>query len=261
MIPHDILADIDKALADTEKHERIRILFAVESGSRAWGFPSPDSDFDVRFVYAHPVDWYLSITPGRDVIELPLNDVLDINGWDIRKALSLLLKPNPVLLEWLSSPIRYRWDENLCSELIALSRRTSHGTACLSHYSSICAGHWKRHLAGQSSVNLKKYFYVLRPALAMRWIRMRPHEIPPMNLHELIRGTDLDRDVISAIDLLLMQKAKTRESGPGPRVQVLDRLIEQELNAAFTAKKSPPNDALGKDANDLFRRIVKSVEQ
>ena len=94
-------------LKTLEAKECVQILFAIESGSRAWGFPSPDSDYDVRFVYARPADWYLSITPGRDVIELPIEELLDINGWDIRKALGLLLKPNPVLLEWLSSPLRY----------------------------------------------------------------------------------------------------------------------------------------------------------
>jgi len=96
-----ILADLGRI----EREEGVRILFAVESGSRAWGFPSPDSDYDARFVYARPADWYLSLAPGRDVVELPIDGDYDTNGWDIRKALNLLLKPNPVLLEWLSSPI------------------------------------------------------------------------------------------------------------------------------------------------------------
>ncbi|MEM6906851.1 MAG: nucleotidyltransferase domain-containing protein, partial [Pseudomonadota bacterium] len=99
-------AEIMAKLTGIERDFGVRILFAIESGSRAWGFPSPDSDYDVRFVYVHPTDWYLSLTPGRDVIELPIRDDLDIGGWDLRKALNLLLKPNPVMLEWLSSPIR-----------------------------------------------------------------------------------------------------------------------------------------------------------
>ena len=105
-----------------EQEHDVQILFAVESGSRAWGFPSPDSDYDARFVYARSVDWYLSIDPGRDVIELPIEGDLDINGWDIQKALGLLLKPNPVLLEWLSSPVRYHWNGKVCDQLISLSR-------------------------------------------------------------------------------------------------------------------------------------------
>src|SRR5262249_55967652 len=116
----------ERILAELEgmkQREGVRILFAIESGSRAWGFPSPDSDYDVRFVYAHPADWYLTIAPGRDVIELPMEDALDINGWDIRKTLGLLLKPNPVALEWLSSPIRYEWDAAVCQRLIDFSKK------------------------------------------------------------------------------------------------------------------------------------------
>ena len=86
---------IDGALEAIEAEDNVRILFAIESGSRAWGFPSPDSDYDVRFVYARPLDWYLSLEPGRDVIERPINDDLDIGGWDLQKALKLMLKPNP----------------------------------------------------------------------------------------------------------------------------------------------------------------------
>ena len=112
------------------KHD-VRVLFAIESGSRAWGFPSPDSDYDARFIYAHKQDWYLSLTPGRDVIELPIVDELDINGWDIRKALNLLLKPNPVLLEWLSSPIHYLWDAPTCDKLRALAQKVAFGPAVL----------------------------------------------------------------------------------------------------------------------------------
>jgi len=108
-IPAAQWAHILSELRNLEVREDVRILFAVESGSRAWGFASPDSDFDVRFVYARRQDWYLSLLPGRDVIELPLIGDDDINGWDIRKALNLALKPNPVLLEWLSSPIQYIW--------------------------------------------------------------------------------------------------------------------------------------------------------
>ena len=96
-----------KKLAEIEMEHDVRIIYACESGSRAWGVPSKDSDYDVRFIYAHPRDYYLSISPLRDVIELPIDPVFDINGWDIRKALSLLRKSNIRLLEWLQSPIVY----------------------------------------------------------------------------------------------------------------------------------------------------------
>ncbi len=132
-IGDDMRTVIMAELAGIEAEHNVSILFAVESGSRAWGFPSPDSDYDVRFVYAHPMDWYLNLMPGRDVIELPIHDDLDIGGWDIRKALNLLLRPNPVMLEWLSSPIRYLWKAEVSAKLVALSEKTAHVSACLHH--------------------------------------------------------------------------------------------------------------------------------
>jgi predicted nucleotidyltransferase len=187
-IPSDALARIQADLDRIERDERVRILFAVESGSRAWGFPSPDSDFDARFVYVREPDWYVSITPGRDVIELPIDGDFDVNGWDIRKALFLLLKPNPVLLEWLSSPIRYRWNKDACGQLVAFARRTAHAQACLHHYLSVSRRLWNEFVEGREDVNLKKYFYILRPALCIAWIRERTGEIPPMSLPDLMAG-------------------------------------------------------------------------
>jgi predicted nucleotidyltransferase len=94
--------EIRSVLGEVAREENVAILFAVESGSRAWQFASPDSDYDVRFLYARPRDWYLSIEPGRDVIERPISGDLDVNGWDLRKALGLLVKSNPVLLELIA---------------------------------------------------------------------------------------------------------------------------------------------------------------
>ena len=82
-----------------EAEHGVQILYACESGSRGWGIASQDSDYDVRFIYCHRRDWYLAVGEPRDVIELPINDVLDINGWDLRKALQLMRKSNPTLLE------------------------------------------------------------------------------------------------------------------------------------------------------------------
>ena len=195
-------------LEGVERDEDVRILFAVESGSRAWGFPSPDSDYDARFVYARPADWYLSLRPGRDVIELPIEGLLDINGWDIRKALGLLLKPNPVLLEWLSSPLRYIWNAPVCERLIDFSKRVSHGPACLHHYLHLGTRQWDAHIEGKEQVNLKKYFYILRPAMAVRWIRLNPDAIPPMNFQALIAGTDLPSGLLSELNRLLVRKSR-----------------------------------------------------
>ncbi len=249
-----ILADLDRI----EAGEGVRILFAVESGSRAWGFPSPDSDYDARFVYARPADWYLSIAPGRDVIELPIEGDFDTNGWDIRKALGLLLKPNPVLLEWLSSPIRYRWDDPLCAELRSFADRTAYASACTHHYLGVGRRLDKEFIHGRESVNLKKYFYVVRPALCLRWIREGQDGAPPMNLRDLMACVELPAGFADEIEVLLRLKAQASEVGEGPRIAVLDRFIADQLEWAETVGTATftPGPDLTVAADALFRRIV-----
>lgn len=260
-IPSDIRTVILDGLSNIETRENVRILFAIESGSRAWGFPSPDSDFDVRFVYARPLDWYLSLTPGRDVIELPIEGELDINGWDIQKALGLLLKPNPVLLEWLSSPIRYRWEDDVCDRLIAFSQKVAHNRACIYHYLGLGKRQYKRFIEGKDQVALKKYFYQLRPAMALRWVRLHPDTIPPMNFLELMEGVDLPAPLSALIHELLEKKRLTKEMGKAPRIDALDRFILGEFEAitAFVAEASSPGPGRQSEADALFRAIVKEA--
>lgn len=254
-------AKIQATLAAISTREDVRILFAIESGSRAWGFPSPDSDYDVRFVYARPVDWYLSISPGRDVIELPLDGVFDVNGWDIKKALGLLLKPNPVLLEWLSSPIRYQWDDAVCRKLIALAERIAHGPACIHHYLNLGKRQWSVYIEDKDRINLKKYFYVVRPAMALRWIRMHPQAIPPMNFQELLVGVDLPTEIVANLVDLLERKSRTKELGEAPRLIAVDAFIMDEFDRAREAASSAdrPDDRPDDEADALFRTIVKET--
>lgn len=256
----DMRARIVATIAGIEKDHGVTMLFAVESGSRAWGFPSPDSDYDVRFVYAHPTSWYLSLAPGRDVIELPIDDELDINGWDVRKALNLLIKPNPVLFEWLSSPIRYAWNDEICAELVELSYQASHRPACLFHYLSIGRSQWRRHIGDRDTVNYKKYFYALRPALAIRWVRTRPEAPPPMNLQDLVGGIELDTGLIDDIARLMELKSRAREAGAGGRIAALDDLILSELDWAETTDKGKDSRDLRGAADALFRRILAAVD-
>lgn len=254
-------AACDRVLADLERIEReehVRILFAVESGSRAWGFPSPDSDYDARFVYVREADWYLSLQPGRDVIELPIDGDFDVNGWDIRKALLLLLKPNPVLLEWLSSPIRYRWNDGACARLEAFARRTAYARACLHHYLSLSRRLWDEYVEGRDDVNLKKYLYILRPAICIAWIRERPGEIPPMNLPELMDGIALTAGFRDEVARLLMRKAQTSEVGNGGRIGALDDFITREWAWANGQEmRVRPDPVLREEAETLFRTFVR----
>lgn len=153
-------------LNNVETEECVKILYACESGSRAWGFPSADSDFDVRFLYLHPKDWYLSIDleQKRDVIERPISDQIDLSGWDLRKALWLFRKSNPPLLEWLGSPIVYWERYSTATQMRQLAETYYSPKACMYHYLHMARGNYREYLKGEH-VWIKKYFYVLRPIL------------------------------------------------------------------------------------------------
>lgn len=249
---------IGERLDAVERDHDVRLLFAIESGSRAWGFPSPDSDYDVRFVYVHRPEWYLSIETRRDVIELPVEGDLDINGWDLRKALNLLIKPNPVLLEWLRSPIVYRADGEAMVKLLDLAEKTAHQRPSAYHYLHLCRGQYRRFIEGQERVKLKTYFYALRPALALMWLRTRPDRPLPMNFGELRDGLGLPVGLSSFLDEMLTRKARSRELGEGPRLVVLDALIEAEIARAERALPEPgtPPAAPRREADALFRELV-----
>ncbi|MCY4227400.1 MAG: nucleotidyltransferase domain-containing protein [Gammaproteobacteria bacterium] len=247
---------IKEKLNDIERENTVRILLAVESGSRAWGFPSPDSDYDVRFLYARPRDWYLSIGPRRDVIECPIVDMLDINGWDINKALGLLLKANPVLSEWLCSPIRYREDPACTKQLCALAARVAFARPSHFHYLHLGRSAYAK-ISDRESVATKKYFYAIRPALALRWLRTRSGP-PPMDLPRLRDGLHLERELDEEIERLAVAKSESTELGIGSRIGEIDRFIEEEFALADIASLS--NGAgtpdLLEDTNRLFREIV-----
>ncbi len=247
---------VEACLKRVEADNKVSILFAVESGSRAWGFPSPDSDYDVRFVYVRPIDWYLSLTEKRGVIERPIVDDLDVSGWDIKKALALLLKGNPALLEWLCSPIVYRETEGLAA-LRTLAERSKHRQAAAFHYRCLAHNQMKRHILGRTHVNLKKYLYCIRPAGALLWLRTNKGQVP-MDLPTILHGVTLPPSVDAAINRLLTMKAEMSELGEGGRIPAIDAFVEQEIAKARTEVPEPPLEStmLITEAEILFRRLV-----
>ena len=256
-IPKHRWQEVQRRLEAIERGEQCRILFAVESGSRAWGFPSPDSDYDVRFVYARPANWYLSVYPGRDVIETPIEDDMDVNGWDVRKALHLLVKSNAVISEWMESPIVYRRDAGALKRLRTFADRMLNPQALTYHYLHLA----RRQVAAKllrEHIALKRYFYALRPALALRFLRLRHGQRPPMHLEGLIEGTDLPAATIKRIKRLVAAKSQTREMGAGPRIPVLDRLIVTEIEAAENSALEPPSRQPTdlQSADRLFRNLI-----
>lgn len=223
-----------EALAQVERDHGVTVIYACESGSRGWGFSSPDSDYDGRFLYLHPCDWYLSVNertgpgqPQRDVIELPIAEDLDVSGWDLRKALRLLSKSNPTLLEWLRSPIVYRQDETIASELRLLAERHYSPLAAWHHYLSMAKGTFRGHLGGDR-VRTKKYLYVLRPLLACTWIEQ--FDTPPPMAFELLMDAVLPSGPLrETVDRLLQVKLRSAEIADGPRIPDLSEFLEDAL--------------------------------
>ncbi|MBI4670943.1 MAG: nucleotidyltransferase domain-containing protein [Chloroflexi bacterium] len=247
-----------RGLADIEMGKHVKILYAVESGSRAWGFASQDSDYDVRFLYAHPTAWYLSINEGRDVIERPLENNLDFSGWDVRKALALFRKSNPPLLEWLGSPIIYLEKYSTAQRMRELLPTYYSPTACLYHYLHMARGNYREYLRGEV-VWVKKYFYVLRPLLALHWIE-QGLGAAPTDFNVMVERLVTDPELRAAIDNLLAEKRAGAELREGPRIPVISAFIESEMARLeqFHVPRDPrpfPSEPL----NELFRATLREV--
>ena len=253
--------EILRRLGAAEKQHSVRILYACESGSRAWGFPSPDSDFDVRFIYVHEPNWYLSfdVERRRDVIEYPVRGEIDCNGWDLRKALHLYTRTNGALLEWLNSPIKYLERGPLATALRELAPLYANETALCYHYSHMARGNAREYLF-RDRVRLKKYFYVLRPLFAIRHIEAGLG-IPPVRFRELVALVAPER-IRPAISHLLALKSQTSELGLGEPVAEIGSFIEAELerhSKAFTGPGRPgplESDKLRDRLNAIFRIAI-----
>ena len=227
MVSQEVRTEVQRRLRQVEEEHQVTVLYAVESGSRAWGFASPNSDYDVRFVYAHPKEWYLSIDEKRDVIEYPIIDDYDLNGWDIRKALRLFQKSNPSLLEWLHSPIVYRCDSVFSPTLREMVTDAFSSVRSVYHYLSMAKTNYRGYLR-EPTVPLKKYFYVLRPILAANWVEQY-HSMPPILFSELVASIQTPTDVEQQIQMLLERKIQSTEKSEIPVNQILNDYIESEL--------------------------------
>ncbi len=251
--------NIDNAIASEltrlTSSEQIVILYACESGSRAWGFPSPDSDYDVRFIYLRPLEWYLSIDDRPETIDLPVNSLLDINGWDLRKALKLFKGSNSALYEWIQSPIVYRSNSHLASELLQLARHYYSPRAGIYHYLNMTIGCDREHLQSDR-VNLKKYFYALRPILAAKWI-VTHQTFPPMVFETLLSLISDRQDILTEIDRLLMIKSTATEAMMIPASSILNQFIQVEIvNCERAVKLIPKHQVDALALNQLFQNYA-----
>ena len=245
-----ILSELDKI----EQHCGVRILHAVESGSRAWGFASPDSDYDIRFVYVRPAADYLRLDEPKDVIEWKLDEVLDINGWDLKKAMKQFARGNATLYEWSYSPVVYKstdeWDQIRETAEAYFSEK-----AAVHHYYGTAMSTYAGYLT-EELVRYKKYFYALRPLLAAIWIE-QTHRIPPVLFSELTK-MELEPELRVAIEDLLERKKVTTEGEKNPHIPVIIDFIRDELKRQKIISNALPDDrnADWTSLNQCFAQII-----
>lgn len=245
---------IREKLKEIEEHENVKILHCVESGSRAWGFASSDSDYDVRFIYVRPKEYYLRLDKTRDVIEWQLDDTLDINGWDLQKVLRLAHKSNPTVFEWNSSPIIYKTTDKW-KEISSVIEKYFVKKTGLYHYLSTAKSNYRKSMKGEN-VKLKKYFYVLRPLLACKWILAEG--TPPPVLFKILTDKYLDESIKPDVETLLKMKVELPEIGEVKRFdrvnEYLDRTIKEveKVIAEFPDKDTKD----WKTLNEIFLKLI-----
>lgn len=258
----EMTAKVDAELRTIAADENVLILLAIESGSRAWGFHSPDSDYDVRFIYAEPVDWHLSLDKKRDVIERPIDAELDISGWSLAKTLRLIMTGNAVAAEWLQSPICYADAPDFRQTLVSFAQDAMQRRPTTWHYSALCHNQLKRCYDENGALRLKKFFYALRPALAMRWMRINESPMPPMDMTQLRAGCDLPVTLSEQIDRLTVLKSNAREIGTADtQFPAIESMIKEELAIAENWLKSgsdpAPKQGLHARANAIHARFCR----
>ncbi|MET0307151.1 MAG: nucleotidyltransferase domain-containing protein [Sphingomonas sp.] len=255
-----VVAEIDARLDEVCARHRVAIPLAIESGSRAWGFPSPDSDYDCRFVFVRAAEDYLTPWPRRDVIETPLDALLDVNGWDLGKLIKLLLKGNAVAVEWLQSPLHYRLDPEFRRMLVTFAAEHGARDAIRRHYLHLGEGQWRR-FASDPSIPAKKLFYALRPAAALRWLARHPEaRIAPMHFPTLMAESDPPAATAAIVDALIEAKGQTRELGTTAIPTPIRDFVEGEYAEARQALANAPPIRLDREtkagAEAIFRELV-----
>jgi uncharacterized protein len=222
-------------LAQIEKEYDVKILYACESGSRAWGFPSKESDYDIRFIYIHKRESYLSIDQRRDVLEVPKHDklsipvdkLLDLNGWELTKALRLFRKSNPPLLEWLRSNIVYYQAYDAIKKMKEMESQIFSPISGVHHYLKMAKGNYRDHLK-REEVKIKRYFNILRPLLAAKWIE-KYNEFPPNGFNQLLEDLLPTGEIRTIIDDLINQKMAGEVLAHSPRTEVIHQFLENEI--------------------------------
>ena len=250
----DVRKEILEKLAEIEEKEHVKVLYAVESGSRAWGVASPDSDYDVRFVYVRDKEEYLSLQEKKDVIEWQLDEVLDINGWDLKKTLVQFHKGNATLFEWANSPVVYKTTD-AWKDIYESCKKYFSVKVALCHYYGTANSTFKQYLQ-EDAVKYKKYIYALRPLLACKFIADN-HAIPPVKFEELLKQA-LPTELSEEIARMLVIKAQSDEKDRNPKLPVIQKYIESEIEKYDTFSKDMADDRVA-DWENLNKVFLKHI--
>ena len=250
----NMIKKIQEKLNEIEKQENVKILLAIESGSRAWGFASPDSDYDVRFIYVRPMEEYLKLNEQKDIIEWQLDDVLDINGWDLKKTLIQFKRGNATLFEWSNSPIIYQKSDKW-NDIYDIAKDYFSAKSSVYHYYATAKNTFLTHLQ-ENMIKYKKYFYALRPLLACKYIEK--YNCPPPVLFDELLKLELSYELREGIDKLLEIKKITDEKTLNPQIPVIYDFIANEINIQKDIADSMADDH-NKDWNKLNEIFISSL--
>lgn len=247
---------IKKYISDLEKEKGIKVLLACETGSRAWGFPSPDSDYDVRIIYKHNKDWYLSLIEEKDTIEVFYeNNEIDISGWDLKKSLRLIWKSNAALIERIQSPIVYKKEDEFLAGINTIAQKTYSRIGTIHHYLSMA----KKKLSEVEEFpeyKLKKFFYALRASVACLWI-LEKEIMPPIEFRIMLNGLNIDEKLLSRIDELIELKSTISESYMHNGEKDLIFFMKKCIAIADANSKSlPASKGQMSELNEFFRNTL-----
>ncbi|UII25201.1 nucleotidyltransferase domain-containing protein [Fulvivirga maritima] len=249
---------IQKQLEQIEESDALKILFACETGSRAWGFPSPDSDYDVRCIYVKSMDWHLSLTNKKDSFEKFINQELDITGWEVGKVLKLMWKSNVSVLERLQSPVIYKLqDIDLLSELWRLAQSCFSPVSTMYHYHNMASRYIDACFQSDEEVKLKSYFYAIRATICANWVR-EMNAIPPIEMNKMfeILSPELKHKIEELIDL----KSGKSEGYFHPKDALIDEflLLSTRKNEEVAPTLPGAVNRNMEELEDFYRKIVRS---
>lgn len=252
---------IVEILNQTEKEYNVKVLYACEAGSRTWGISSEESDFDVRFIYIHHPDWYLSIDQKRDVLEIPKHDkvgipvhpLVDMSGWELTKALRLFRKSNPAILEWLHSSITYFQAYSFFERIQQLEPTVFSPIPSMYHYVKMAKGNFKT--IQKNGAHVKTYINVIRPLLMAKSIE-KHNKMVSLDLNKLIAEAIKEDELKTDIEILI--RAKTSGQKLVNQLSELNKFIEQEIHHLefYNSKLKPSTLNPTGHLNQLFRDIL-----